>query len=83
MKIEDAIKVLSGPYHFVDGPYWKEIDEAVRAILPAAEKQIPKGPYLIGQGARCGACGYELKEGDGWTCCPKCGQGIDWAALIL
>jgi predicted Zn-ribbon and HTH transcriptional regulator len=52
-------------------------------IEQTKEKQIPKEPYLIGQVARCGACGYELKEGDGWTCCPKCGQGIDWAALVL
>jgi hypothetical protein len=65
MKIEDAIKVLSGPYHFVDGPYWKEIDEAVRAILPAAEKQIPKEPIRRERTLDGGGTTY-------WPICPSC-----------
>lgn len=81
MKIEDAIKVLSGPYHFIDGPYWKEIDEAVRAILPAAEKQIPKEPndkceYVKFKSGYCPNCSTSVCGIDKY--CPTCGQRLKW-----
>lgn len=82
MKIEDAIKVLSGPYHFIDGPYWKEIDEAVRAILPAAEKRIPKPPNGdLETPWTCPNCGTHVFHEQQRMYCRQCGQLIAWDKL--
>ena len=67
----------------------KAIEEACILACAALEKQIPKNPYLSGDGYwngqlvydiwDCPNCGksYEV-DYDNYDYCPECGQRIDW-----
>lgn len=67
----------------------KSIEEACILACEALERQIPKNPYLSGDGYwngqlvydiwNCPNCGksYEV-DCDNYDYCPECGQRIDW-----
>lgn len=58
-------------------------------IIEALEKQIPKKPYLEGDGYADGAMVYDVwrcpncdrayeVDSDDYDYCPNCGQKLDW-----
>lgn len=83
---EEAVKHLEDIMGFVFDHKWKEsMDMAIGDM----QKQIPKKPYLWGDGYADGVLIYDM-----WDCpncekpyevdyeeykhCPNCGQAIDW-----
>lgn len=87
MDYKEAIKELSYDATAYGGACTTEVREAA---IKALEKQIPKKPYLEGDGYADGQLVY-----DTWICpcceeryevdyddykhCPECGQAIDWS----
>lgn len=48
-------------------------------LAEALKKQIPKKPIKL----TCPTCGFDRIDNSWWvfTCCPQCGQRIDWTPL--
>ena len=81
MTIEEAISYITH-HAFIS-------DDVKEMAIVALEKQIPKNPYLSGDGYwngqlvydiwDCTNCGksYEV-DYDNYDYCPECGQKIDW-----
>ena len=87
MDYKEALKELSYDATAYGGACTTEVREVA---IKALEKQIPKKPYLEGDGYADGQLVY-----DTWICpcceeryevdyddykhCPECGQAIDWS----
>ena len=93
MTIEESIKLLKIQKPVIGcKEYKKPLMTAYDMAIEALEKQIPKKPYLSGDGYWNGQLVY-----DTWTCpncsksyevdydnydyCPECGQRIDWSEV--
>ncbi len=70
--------------------YIMELEAEVEELREVREKQVPKTPYMWGDGYSdgklvydmydCPNCGesYEI-DGEKYDYCPNCGQAIDWS----
>ena len=91
MKVQKAIKILD--YIAGENILYKMGDKEISAIemaMEALEKQIPKKPYLEGDGYADGYLVYDTwicphcekhyeVDYDDYDYCPNCGQKIDWS----
>lgn len=87
MTIQEAFEIIKNEMPYESGV----INEALKTVKNAVDKQIPKKPDLIGDGYDdngnliydtwiCPSCEkqYEL-DYDDYKFCPNCGQAIDWS----
>lgn len=86
MTNERAMEILIDELPYTSGV----IEEAIKTVKSALEKQIPKKPDYEGDGYDengeliydtwiCPHCNHEYEvEYEDYAFCPNCGQALDW-----
>lgn len=69
----EAIKCNYPPENYT------RLREALDMAIKALEKQTPKKPINL----TCPNCGFDRIDNSWWgfTCCPQCGQLLDWEEI--
>nr|DAQ09665.1 MAG TPA: hypothetical protein [Caudoviricetes sp.] len=87
MTNERAMEILIDELPYTSGV----IEEAIKTVKSALEKQIPKKPDYEGDGYDengeliydtwiCPHCNHEYEvEYEDYAFCPNCGQALDWS----